>query len=160
MYVWHKDIISGMVQTNQKEGFSMRTLTMKDETEYEILRGEILLKLRAQSVEPDMPAIKRAIQEIAVEFPWRNGNGTGAINDYSVSDGEIIQDNFDTRQKVMRFRIQHDEQHLRRGQIYAYEKHLAKIAQELAKRTIYFATSVHDVIEVRMWTSFLTGEPQ
>lgn len=106
---------------------------------------------------PDLTKFREAILEIDQLFPWHDDVCLGAGEPkgiFYVSDGKEVVQNWSIPEKVCCFNVFPRYSSLRRGQVYAYEKYLAKIAEELAKRKLPNVCEVTSVIHVHSGTSF------
>ena len=111
------------------------------------------------STKPDLAAMRKAICETDAEFPWHDDIHPGAGEFESIfylSDGDVIVHNLNRPLKLVWFNIHPKWDNLRKGQVYAYEHYLIKLAKELAKRFSESVYGVRSVIEVRAGTSFRT----
>jgi len=147
----------------------MRTLTLREwtvrnwfanliggERHYSVC-GAFVFEMLHHNIEPDLPAMAKAIREVDAEFPWHDDIHPDAGEFESVfylSDGDVVVHNLNTPLKVVWFHVYPKWDSLRKGQVYAYERYLAKLAEELAKRFSGAVTEVRSVIEVRAATSF------
>ena len=146
----------------------MRTLTLQQwivrswfanlvggERRYEV-SGALAFEMLHYSSEHDLVAMKESIREIDAEFPWRDDIHPDVKFESIgyLSNGEVVLHKYTKPLKMVWFRIHPKWDNLRKGQVYAYERYLAKIAEELAKRFVGGVAEVRSVIEVRAGTSF------
>ena len=107
---------------------------------------------------PDPKWFAEAIQEVDREFPWRDDVHPDVAyhaRQFYLSNGEFKFHEFNNPPlQNLWFFIQHNWHNLRRPQVYAYEKYLAKLAEELSKKKIPYITEVRSVMEVVTATSF------
>ena len=120
--------------------------------------GAIAFELLFHSTEPDLAAMAKAIRDIDYWYPWMDMDATPSSGEYKsifhLSDGHVVTHNFNTPLKIVWFSIHPMSGHMKKSQVYAYEKYLAKLAKELAKQFAGAVTEVRSVIEVRASTSF------
>lgn len=120
--------------------------------------GAIAFELLFHSTEPDLTAMAEAIRNIDYWYPWSDLDAAPLAGEYKsifhLSDGHVITHNFSTPLKIVWFNIHPPSGHMRKSQVYAYEKYLAKLAKELAKGFASTVSEVRSVIEVRASTSF------
>ena len=119
--------------------------------------GSFVFQMSWHEYRPDLAEFKRAILDMDQLFPWYDDvcPGSGRTKDvFYVSDGEEIVHNWSVPERVCWFNVCPRYQSLRRGQVYAYEKYLAKIAEELAKRKLPNVCEVRSIINMYGGTSF------
>jgi len=149
----------------------MRTLTMENwilknrfanfiggERRYN-MSGAIAFKFDWHTTEPNLAQLAEAIREVDRMFPWHDDIHPDAGEFESIfylGDGNVVVHNFHTPLKVVWFSIHPKWDNLRKAQVYAYEKYLTKLAEELAKKKLSGIAEVRSVIEVRAATSFRT----
>lgn len=121
--------------------------------------GAIAFEFGWHTTEPDLAQLAEAIREVDRTFPWHDDIHPDAREFESIcylSDGRIFVQDIYPRRKVVWFSIYPTPQGgmLRKAQVYAYEKYLAKLAEELAKKKLSGIAEVRSVIEVRAATRF------
>ncbi len=122
---------------------------------YEV-SGALAFEMLHYSFEHDFAAMRKAICEVDAEFPWRDDlhpDITFESIGY-LSNGNVVLHKYAKPLKMVWFTIHPKWGNLRKSQVYAYERYLAKIAEELAKRFVDEVREVRSVIEVRSGTSF------
>lgn len=143
----------------------MRTLTLRQwtlknwlanlidgERKYSV-QGELVFKMLYRGVPPGVVQISQTIYEVDAKFPWHDDIHPDAGKFESISYlGEGSVRDYDTGLYVF-FTIIPKLSNMRKGQVYAYEKYLAKLAEELAKK-FDDVEEVRSIIEVRASTSF------
>ena len=139
--------------------FDMRWMQKKvisGEREYSV-SGSFAFEVSWHEDQPDLAKFKEAILEVDQSFPWHDdvhpdsGEPKGI---FYISEGEEVVHHWSFSEKVCWFSISPRYDSLRQGQVYAYEKYLAKIAEELAKRKLLGVREVKSVIHVHRGTSF------
>jgi len=148
----------------KKEGFSMRTITgriidfvvypNKGERKYGVNGHIVFVSFFCLDIE--LVSLRRHIIDIDRQFPWSDESfAEGRMGSIKyLSEGKCVTRRFyGGRSNYFWFDI-YPYGSLRKGQVYAYEKYLAKIAEELAKRRIPGVDLVQGIIEMRSSTSF------
>ena len=125
-------------------------------------KGAISFVLRWHTDEPDLAKLAEEIREADRMFPWRDDFSPGAGQEkpesiFYLSNGEVVVHNYTTPVKIIWFGIVPKPDCLRKGQVYAYEKYLAKLAKELAEKKLSGIAEVRSLIEVRASTGYQTG---
>ena len=105
----------------------------------------------------DLARLANEIRGIDKLFPW--GDNYRSDEKFTsigyLSDGEIVVHNASRiPERVCWFHIYPTNRHIRRGQIYAYEKYLAKIAEELAKKKIPGIIWINGILEINTVSGF------
>lgn len=147
----------------------MRTLTetvqrvfgKKDERRYGV-KGEIVFVFKPPLENPDLDALRQSIKEIDKLFPWKEDEAPEGAEEspsiFYLGDGQMVVHNFHPKEQEQHicFVVQPRYDSMRRGQLYAYEKYLAKLAGELMKPNLnnYWPASVRSVITIKAVTSF------
>jgi len=121
--------------------------------------GHFAIELLDHAYVPNFEKIAEEIRRIDGEFPWKvdlHPSVLGLVDENIriVSKGEVVTHNLAPPLSIYWLTVFHSHGSLRRSQVYAYEKYLAKIAEELMKISRDFAKEVRSVIEVRAGTSF------
>ena len=118
--------------------------------------GSIAFEFADYAFEPDVAQLANEIREIDKLFPWRDNPNPRAESQSIryLSDGKIVIHNFHTPLKVCWFHVYPVNKFIRKGQVYAYEKYLDKIAEELAKKKLPGVVEVRSVLEVHTISSF------
>ena len=96
--------------------------------------------------------LRIAIKQALRLHPWVDANdydGVVAPSFSHLSDGSYQYHNINPTELHVWFRIVPGIECVRKSQVYAYEKHLQKIVEELANRNPQGATSVRSVFRVR-----------
>jgi hypothetical protein len=100
--------------------------------------------------------LQQAIMDTDKQFPWKDDVHPDAKREgesiFYLGDGHATWE--DGLVTSCSFMINHRWDNLRRNQIYAYEKYLAKIAEECAKKKPLGSAEVRAVLEVRSVSSF------
>ena len=124
------------------------------------VKGEIVFVFKPPLENPDLDALRSSIKEVDKLFPWKEDDvPDGAEKPPSIfylGDGQVVVQNFHPTEQHIWFSVHPRYDSMRRGQIYAYEKYLAKLAEELAKPKPhgYWPASVRSVITIKASTSF------
>ena len=120
------------------------------------MHGHIAFTFGPGKVEHDLLKLQELIREVDRLFPWSDTPSLGEEfkSIKYLSEGEVIIQNWSIPEKHIWFSVFPGITCLRRGQVYAYEKYLSKLAEELAKKKILGVIEVRGVIEVGAATSF------
>lgn len=131
----------------------MRTLI--EERRWEVT-GQLLFDFRFIIGEPDLDLVKNRIREIEKQFPWCDNSFSNAEDAEHLSECEITIDDPRLRPywKICRFHIHPHNKMLKKGQLYAYDKHLTRLAEELTKRYVPGLVEVRSILEVRTESIF------
>jgi hypothetical protein len=110
---------------------------------------------------PDPSELRRAILKIDARFPWsddpRPDERYKSIK--YISDGEVSLTGWGGK-KVCWFHLYPTREWVRKGQVYGYEKYLAKLADELAKLNLPKIQNVRCTFEVHSTMDFKSGTPE
>src|SRR3989338_197620 len=109
------------------------------------VKGEIVFVFKPPLENPDLDALRSSIKE--VDKP---------PSIFYLGNGQVVVHNFHPKEQHIWFSVHPRYDSMRRGQIYAYEKYLAKLAEELMKpkQNNYWPASVRSVITIKAVTSF------
>ncbi|MDP3934656.1 MAG: hypothetical protein Q8Q46_00295 [Candidatus Giovannonibacteria bacterium] len=115
--------------------------------------------LTTARVKADLSAFRRAILEVDEQFPWHDDPPRlcpeeSAPSIFYLSDGDEVINNWSTPEKTCWFTIFPKYHSIRKGQVYAYERYLAKLAEELVKKRLPFVAEVRSVLHIDSGTSF------
>ena len=129
-----------------------RALGKKEERRYGV-EGEIIFKFTFK-FDPDpervlpqdkLDALRAAIWEVDSAYPWKDKNDYGDSDFPSlgfVGSPEHQFHNLAIPELHVWFRVVSWQQYIRKSQQYAYEKYLAMLASELAKKELFGSESV------------------
>jgi hypothetical protein len=98
----------------------------------------------------DLNALKEAITTVDRQFPWKD-DFSSQSEKYVLYIGESSSSTsgYTIPETIVDFPVDRRHNSLRRGQLYAYEKYLAKIAEELAKMHLPRIKEVHSQIKIQ-----------
>ena len=139
---------------------TVRGVFRKEEGRHYGVRGEIAFVFKPPLENPDLDELRRQIREVDKHFPWKEDQiPEGAEQPPSIfylGDGQVVIHNFHPKEQHIWFTIQPRYDSMRRGQLYAYEKYLAKLAEELMKPKPwnYWPAEVRSMITIKAGTSF------
>ena len=139
----------------------MRTLTEKvrsvfgSERRRYSVEGTIMFVFNSPLKNPDLTTFRQAIEEVDRCFPWLDDDlpkGFG-LNHIRLNEGRVVLEGNGSEQKIL-FSIH--PYSLRSGQLYAFERYLAKLAEKLMKPKPweYWPTEVRSEITIRATTRF------
>lgn len=104
------------------------------------VEGYINFKFVSAEFEPNLEALERAIREVDARFPWKDEMPPLSNEAFEsiryITTGRIRVNNWTVPEKDCSFCIHPGRSDVRRSQIYAYEKYLDKLSQELAQMKI------------------------
>ena len=109
--------------------------------------------------EPNLAELRQAILNVDARFPWTDDSLRPDEEHESIhylSAGEVGTDGWGEK-KICWFYIFPTREYVRKGQVYGYEKYLAKLTEELAKMNIPDIQHVRCTIEVRSTMDFKSG---
>jgi hypothetical protein len=140
----------------------MRTLLhnlglVHDRRDHEI--GGIIGFISSRYDKPNLAKLRQAIIKIDAQFPWNDDSLCPDEEHESIkylSDGKIDTDGWGEK-KICRFYLYPTREYVRKGQVYGYEKYLAKLAEELAKLNISGVQHVRSTIQIHATTDFKSG---
>ena len=123
------------------------------------VEGHIAFEFVSHDREPDLHPLREAILEVDREFPWCDDvyPGVKFKSIHFLNAGSITRNNRTCIEYTAWFHIFPYQGNVRKGQVYAYEKYLAKIAEELSKRELPNVKSVRSGITMTAVTSFECG---
>ncbi|MBI4158351.1 MAG: hypothetical protein HY505_01905 [Candidatus Yanofskybacteria bacterium] len=101
--------------------------------------------------------LRDAIVFVDRKFPWKDTNdhdGTEVSDIRYLGDAHVVIHNFNPQEQHVWFWIVPHYDSMRKSQLYAYEKYLAKLAEELNKKRFFRSDSVRSVFRVVSSTSF------
>lgn len=119
--------------------------------------GIISFNFDSHRTEPDLGGLAVLIRDVDRMFPWHNEPAHPDFVIDSIGDlskGEVVVHDFVPPLKIAYFHIVPGRGNLQRAQAYAYEKYLAKLAEELAKKKPYGVAGVCSIIKIRSATKF------
>ncbi len=138
-----------------------RALGKKEERRYSV-GGDIVFEFTPAPGRECFPEVlaelRVALKSVNRAYPWKDRNdydGTDAPSFSHLSDGQSTYHNFSTPELHVWFHIIPGIDNVRKSQIYAYEKYLEKLAEELSKKELG-AMSVRSVFRVGSGTTFKT----
>jgi hypothetical protein len=130
---------------------AQRTITkaIYGERKYDV-NGDICFHVDWYEAEPDLAKLRQAITDTDQRFPWHDARGTGEPlpSIKFLSDGQVVVHNWSVPEKLIWFTI-YPPFGMHRGQVYAYEKYLEKISEELARLGLPHISAVHSVIAIK-----------
>ena len=120
------------------------------------VEGRLAFVFAHHLAETSLQLLREAILAVDSEFPWKDFNyyGDPYPSIRMLSDGEALIHNYTTPEKWCWFSIFPGHQSLKRSQVYAYEKYLMKLAEELAKRRLPNVAQVRNVMQVTTGSTF------
>lgn len=124
------------------------------------VEGEIVFVFKPSLDNPDLDALRKSIKEVDDLFPWKEDDVPDGAeippSIFYLGDGRVIVHNFHPKEQHIWFSIHPRYDSMRRGQTYAYERYLAKLAEELmeSKQNNHWPASVRSVITIKATTSF------
>jgi len=101
--------------------------------------------------------LREMIKEIDRQFPWRDDtdrDSDDSLGLYEISRGEELENEDKAGDPACWFSITPKHSWMRRNQVYAYERYLAKIAQELTKKLLHRTREIISSIHVSGATRF------
>lgn len=118
--------------------------------------GAIAFELSWHTFEPGLTLLAETIREVDRHFPWHDDPypDTKFESIKYLGEGKVVVHNFKTPLKICWFTIVPGINNLRKAQVYAYEKYLSKLAEELSKSELVGVIEVRSIIEVRSVTNF------
>lgn len=129
----------------------------KEEVRKYSVSGMINFKMSSAPDETNFGELKKLIIEIDKLFPWKDElskseekarRGRESASIFYISKGKEFINNWHNPEKNICFHIFTEGGSLRKAQIYAYEKYLAKLAEELAKRKPTGVAAVSCVVKI------------
>lgn len=124
------------------------------------VKGEIVFVFKPPLENPDLDSLRSSIKEVDKLFPWREDDVPEGAEEppsiFYLGDGHVVVHNFHPKEQHIWFTVQPRYDSMRRGQTWAYERYLAKLAEELMKpkQHSYWPASVRSVITIKASTSF------
>ena len=115
------------------------TFAVYGEVKYHV-SGEILIHM-SSGAEPDLCEIDQKIKNTDATFPWHNDD-ENCVMGYKHYDVEVTVEGPVHKRATCSLSV-----NLRKGQIYAYERYLATLAEELSKK---FNKSAVEYVSYRM----------
>jgi hypothetical protein len=97
--------------------------------------------------------LRGIIEEVDEKFPWKDEdipNKTGFKSIFYLCEGHSVIQNFSTQEQHIWFTIVPQYDSMRRPQLYAYEKYLTKLAEELSRRLDLRPCEVRAALEIRI----------
>ncbi len=100
--------------------------------------------------------LRNDIAFVDKKFPWKDTNhdGTEVTEMRYLGEARVTVHNFNPKEQHVFFRVVPCYDCLSKGQLHAYEKYLAKLAEEVFKIGSFKPTSVRSVFRVVSSTSF------
>ncbi|MBU6501072.1 MAG: hypothetical protein KGJ89_03015 [Patescibacteria group bacterium] len=126
---------------------------IRGERRYNV-KGNIVFEIGhgCHNMELDLQQLAAAIREVDAMFPWHDDDIDSKMNHKSLfylSGGRVVVHDLNGPLKMVWFDLFTEYRDIRRSQVYAYEKYLAKLAEELAKKKFVGIAEVTSAIEVR-----------
>jgi hypothetical protein len=120
----------------------------EEQREYSV-SGCISFVTTDQSFE-DLNALEDAITTVDRQFPWKD-DFSSQSEKYVLNIGKnsTSTSGWTIPETIVDFPVDRRHNSLKRGQLYAYEKYLAKIAEELAKMNLPRIKEVHSHIIIQ-----------
>lgn len=120
--------------------------------------GEIVFKLCDHKIEVDQGFLKAMIVQVAGSFPWHDQmppmeeSPVGGM--HPLFDGYKKVNNWHVLEVEWWFTINPCREDMKKGQLQAYENHLAKLASELASMNLQNVCEVRSLIHIKHMDSF------
>ena len=135
----------------------MRTFTREIEERNYHVEGAIAFVFKPPLENPNLGLLRWAIEYMDSLFPWKDDQIPEGVEYKSIrylSEGDVVIHNFSFPEQHIWFHIHPQYGSMRKSQIYAYEKYLAKLAEELVKTKLSAVDEVRSVIKTSTATTF------
>lgn len=138
-----------------------RNLERNDERRYTV-EGQIVFEYddSREALELCLQQLRSWIEVTDRKFSWKDKSIYDAdqiTKPRYISEGQITRHNAKGFGQHVRFTIVPHYDCLSKGQLHAYEKYLAKLAEELSKKNLFGAISVRSIFKMTSVTNFKTA---